>query len=86
MSELQLHLEPEAQAKIDRLIDWIKTACPVDGEFDLDTDLIEDRIVTSLQFVELVMLVEELREQEISEEERDLDRFRTLRSIATHYF
>ncbi len=76
----------DIQAKIDRLSEWIVSDCKYEGEFSLETDLIEQRIVTSLQFVELVLLVEELRGREITEAERDLEHFRTLQGIVEHYF
>ena len=71
--------------KIERLSDWIKANCSPANEFGIDTDLIESRLITSLQLIEFVFFVEELRGQQISDDERDLDYFRTLRSVADHY-
>lgn len=76
----------EPDGRIERLSNWIQTTCSPKISVDLDTDLIENRIVTSLQLVELVLLVEELRGREIPQEERNLDNFRSLKTIATHYF
>jgi acyl carrier protein len=76
----------EHEGRIGRLTEWIQKTCSPKVDIDPDTDLIENRIVTSLQMVELVLLVEELRGREIPQEERNLDNFRSLRTIATHYF
>ena len=71
--------------KIERLSDWIRANCSPETEFGVDTDLIENRLITSLQLIEFVLFVEELRGQEISDRDRDLDYFRTLRSVALRY-
>lgn len=54
-------------------------------ELDDDTDIVDSRIVTSLQFVSLILYVEELRGCSIEPERLDIDSFRTLRSIQENY-
>ena len=85
MTESPNSLAPSIQVKVDRIRSWLHDVGSAEDEIALDTDLIDNRIVTSLQFVELFLLVEELRGAEISDRVRVLERFKTLRSIATHY-
>ncbi len=85
MTEPPIALAPSIQTKVDRIRCWLNDVGAAKDEITLDTDLIDNRIVTSLQFVELFLFVEELRDAEISDRVRVLERFRTLRSIATHY-
>ena len=60
---------------------WVIARNPDAPELDADTDIIETRIVNSLQFVELMLHVEELCGRELSADEINLETFRTLRSI-----
>ena len=85
MTESLSSLAPSVQSNVNHIRSWLHDSGGAEKEIALDTDLIANRIVTSLQFVELVLLVEELRGAEISDRARVLERFKTLRSIATHY-
>jgi acyl carrier protein len=60
---------------------WVIARNPEVRELDADTDIIETRIVNSLQFVELMLHVEELCGRELNADEVNLEAFRTLRSI-----
>lgn len=51
-----------------------------------DTDLIESRLIDSLDFVEFLFFLEELTGTPIELHEVDLDAFRTLRSIDERFF
>lgn len=86
MSDAGSTFDAAVQDKVARLSRWIAEGTADDVEITWDTDLIDGRIVTSLQFTEMVLLIEELRGAEIDDGERDLDSFRTLRSIAERYF
>jgi len=66
---------------LGQLRKWIAEGTP-GADFDLDTDLFERDLVTSLRFVELVLLVEELSGSEITVSDENVNDFRTLRSIA----
>ncbi|MET8183324.1 acyl carrier protein [Streptomyces sp. NPDC005336] len=57
------------------------------GEADLapETDIIESRIVDSLQFVELVLYIEELRGEMLQSMDVDLNAFRTLKGIERNF-
>ena len=50
-----------------------------------DYDLIENRVIDSLHFMEFVLLLEEFTGRQILTEGITLDRFRTLRAIREHF-
>ncbi|WP_438290439.1 hypothetical protein [Streptomyces sp. HUAS TT7] len=60
---------------------WILERNPDLTDLDPDTDIIETRVISSLQFVELVLHVEQLRGTMLRSEEVTLDAFRTLKEI-----
>ncbi|SFY19932.1 acyl carrier protein [Streptomyces atratus] len=64
---------------------WILERNPELTELDPETDIIEKRIVDSLQFVELVLYVEELRGTMLQSNEVGLDSFRTLKAIEKNF-
>ncbi|MYW19888.1 acyl carrier protein [Streptomyces sp. SID2955] len=66
---------------------WILRRNPdlAEGDLDPETDIIESRIVDSLQFVELVLFVEELRGEMMQSTDFDLDSFRTLKDIEKNF-
>ncbi|MEH6376721.1 acyl carrier protein [Streptomyces sp. KLMMK] len=64
---------------------WILERNPDLTELDQETDIIETRIINSLQFVELVLYVEELRGTMLQSNEVDLDAFRTLKGIEKNF-
>jgi acyl carrier protein len=69
-----------------QLIDWIAKHKERAVSIALDTDLVESRLIDSLQFVSFLLFVEELRGREIPETEISLDKFRTIRSIKSNFF
>ncbi|MBB1253317.1 acyl carrier protein [Streptomyces alkaliterrae] len=64
---------------------WVLERNPDLSDLDPETDIIESRIVDSLQFVELVLFIEELRGQMLSSGDVDLSAFRTLRDIEKNF-
>jgi acyl carrier protein len=66
---------------------WILQRNPELTEDDVnpDIDIIESRIVDSLQFVELVLYIEELRGEMMEFMDVDLDSFRTLADIEKNF-
>ena len=64
---------------------WILERNPELTDLQPDTDIIEDRIINSLQFVELILYVEELRGVMLQSDEVDYDAFRTLTSIEKNF-
>ena len=45
--------------------DWLLSRKPELGDFDLDFDLIENRVIDSLSFLEFVFFLEELTGREL---------------------
>lgn len=66
---------------------WILQRNPELGEDDVapETDIIESRIVDSLQFVELVLHIEDLRGEMLQSMDVDLNSFRTLKDIERNF-
>ena len=69
------------------LRDWIATRHPdrLIADFDLDTDLIETRLVDSLDFAEFLFVLEDVSGKLIDLETVDLQTFRSLRTIQVHF-
>ncbi len=79
------HAHPSSDEIIEQLRGWIVSHNQVPAHVDLDTDIIESRLIDSLSFVEFLMLLEELRGAQIPHHQVTLERFKTLRSIQQHY-
>ena len=73
-------------AQCDQIVAWLRETNPDATTIDNTTDLFESGLVTSIQFVELVLLVEELSGQEIAVDDNAVERFRTLQAISDNYF
>lgn len=73
-------------ARREQIVAWLREINPDVTTIEDSTDLFENELVTSIQFVELVLLVEELCGQEIVVDDSAVDRFRTLRAISENYF
>ena len=65
--------------------DWILERNPDLDDLEPETDIIDSRIVDSLQFVELVLYIEDLRGTALESDEISLDSFRTLASIDKNF-
>lgn len=79
-----------AQAKIEQVKTWIwdkYDGSDIDAlEIGWHTDLIDNRIIDSLQFVEFLLFLEQLTGTEIYTSDFTLDRVRTLAKIEETYF
>jgi len=66
---------------------WIrsKKRGPGDVRIEPDTDLIENRLIDSLDFAEFLFFLEEITGKEIDLETVDVNAFRTLRSIEARF-
>jgi acyl carrier protein len=70
--------------QLERWLLALERNAPVD-RIDPDADLIDGGIIDSLEFVNLLLFVEELRGRPIGSSEIRLESFRTLRRIADAY-
>ncbi|GAA1939417.1 acyl carrier protein [Kitasatospora viridis] len=72
-------------AAIKPVVDWLLERNPSFEEIPEDLDLIENRLIDSLGFMEFVLLLEDLIGRELQLDQIDVDQFRTLRSLADHF-
>ena len=69
------------------ILEWIRTKReePIEILVTPDTDLIENRLIDSLDFVEFLFFLEELTGTPIDLDDVDLDSFRTMRTIEARF-
>jgi len=81
-------MSADRTAVIDRLRGWLTRANPEIARMDVDsrTDIIESRILESLQVVEFILFIEAESGRPILSEALNPDDLRTLDSIYEHFF
>jgi acyl carrier protein len=65
---------------INQVKQWLRARKPEIPDFDLDFDLIENRVIDSLMFFELIFFLEAITGREL-DNTQTTHQFRTLRSI-----
>ena len=65
---------------------WLLDKHPELEDIDPDLDLIENRIIDSLGFMDFVFFLEELAERELADEAESVEAFRTLRTLNERIF
>jgi acyl carrier protein len=73
-------------AKIERVKNWIVDRNESVTDISADVDLIETRLVDSLSFTELIMLIQQLSGEMIDQSKLDIEDYRTLGAIERRYF
>jgi acyl carrier protein len=73
------------QQMLDELEKWLRSQHDGDLTLDMDTDLVETGLVTSLKIVELTFLLGRVTGEKVALENLKLDQFRTMRSIAENF-
>jgi acyl carrier protein len=78
----------DKESVLQTLRDWLYKTNPEAAamRLDPDTDIIESRILESLQFVEFVLFLEQQTGRGILAEELNPDTLRTLNSIYLNFF
>ncbi|MGW4890529.1 acyl carrier protein [Streptomyces murinus] len=71
---------------LQQVKDWILKRHPERADIPGDLDLIENRIIDSLSFVEFVFLLEQHSGRAIEMETLDVDSIRTLDAIEAAFF
>jgi hypothetical protein len=71
--------------RIELLRKWIREANPSITEIPQDLDIIDARLVTSLQFVSFILYIEQLRGSPINTDQLDIASLRTLDDIERNY-
>lgn len=74
-------MQGPAEQQLAELRSWIVSRYPDCGDIGPDTDLLEEVLIDSLEFVSFLMFVEDLRGSPIAAEDIDRESFRTLRGI-----
>lgn len=71
---------------MERISDWIHEKNPgLDGPIDADEDLIEARLIDSMDFLEFIDLLEDLTGDTIDLQEVTIDDFRTLNRVRARF-
>jgi acyl carrier protein len=70
---------------IDRVEAWLLERKPELQRIDRDLDLIDTRVLDSLQFTDFLLLLEETTGREIAVAEITVDAFRTLGAIERNF-
>ncbi|MEU3606783.1 acyl carrier protein [Streptomyces sp. NPDC035033] len=72
---------------MERVTAWLQEKNPgLDGPVDADEDLIEARLIDSMDFLEFVDLLEDISGTSIDLQEVTLDDFRTLTRVRERFF
>lgn len=66
--------------------DWIKSKRSDATNLDLELDLIDNRIIDSLDFLELIFLLEDITGVEFDINNLSIDSFRSLKAIQENFF
>ncbi|WP_225098624.1 acyl carrier protein [Streptomyces sp. CoH27] len=74
------------QASVQQVKDWILKRHPEREDIPADLDLIDNRLIDSLSFVEFVFLIEQLSGRAIPMDAVDVDDFRHLKVIEERFF
>ncbi|MER5808770.1 acyl carrier protein [Streptomyces sp. NPDC002033] len=67
------------------IVDWLQERNPTIEDIPDDLDLIENRLIDSLGFMEFILLLEDTIGRELSLDQIDVNQFRTLRSLKEHF-
>ncbi|MER7760402.1 acyl carrier protein [Streptomyces sp. NPDC097619] len=71
---------------MNRITSWLHEKNPgLDGPIDTDEDLIEARLIDSMDFLEFIDLLEELSGTTIDLQEVTIDDFRTLARVQERF-
>ncbi len=67
------------------IVDWIKTLNDGMRDVDLDEDLFESGLVSSLKFMQLVLLIERVTGQEVDMDSVELEQFSSVNAIVDNF-
>ncbi|MFJ5833430.1 acyl carrier protein [Streptomyces sp. NPDC093089] len=71
---------------MERISDWLHEKNPgLDGPIDADEDLIEARLIDSMDFLEFIDLLEDMSGSTIDLQEVTIDDFRTLNRVRARF-
>ncbi|AVH45066.1 acyl carrier protein [Agrobacterium larrymoorei] len=67
------------------IVDWIKTLNDGMRDVDLDEDLFDSGLVSSLKFMQLVLLIERVTGQEVDMDSVELEQFSSVNAIVDNF-
>ncbi|MBO0134260.1 acyl carrier protein [Agrobacterium burrii] len=67
------------------IVDWIKTLNDGMRDVDLDEDLFDSGLVSSLKFMQLVLLIERVTGQEVDMDSIELEQFSSVNAIVDNF-
>ncbi|GAA0586858.1 acyl carrier protein [Streptomyces crystallinus] len=71
---------------MDRVTSWLREKNPgLEGPIDTDEDLIEARLIDSMDFLEFIDLLEEISGSSIDLDDVTIDDFRTLNRVQERF-
>ena len=73
-------------SNIIKIKEWIITRSPETQEFDADFNIMASGVLDSLQFLELITLIEDLSGRIVDTAEIDIADFLTLKAIENKFF
>jgi acyl carrier protein len=83
MTEQLTSAGPDVAARIQQ---WFVDEGFTPAPLGLDVDIIDSRIIDSLQFVSFLLFIEELRGRRVPADEVKVETFRTIRTICVRHF
>ena len=75
----------KCQAKTS-LKQWLEQNCSSDTAIDDNTKLVEERVITSLKVMDLILFIEQLTDRRIEIEQVRPDSFASINSICARFF
>lgn len=72
--------------ELEQIIAWINSRHPQVGRIDPDYDLIENRLIDSLGFVEFIILIEKLSGRTLNVNDMNVESLRSLANIERTFF
>lgn len=79
-------MSTEQQQQFQALCDWLQQRAKLSSPIALDVDLIKNKIVDSLIFVEFLMVLEQSTGLMIEVDETLHDKVKTLAAVQKHFF
>ena len=74
-------MSADTEAQLQSLKAWLLKKKPALQDIDMDFDLIENRVIDSLGFLDFVFFLEQLTGRELEADAKAVTAFRTLRNI-----
>jgi acyl carrier protein len=71
---------------VGKIRDWLCSKNPKAADIGLDDNIIENRVIDSLQFITFLLFIEEVLGRKLRSDEVEEESFRTIRTIQDTFF